>query len=940
MPSLREHILKKIDPKEYFDDQIAQISWRGESDVTVVCPFHQDSSPSFTISPTSGAFYCHGCNTRGNSIISFHCQLYDMEPQKTILQLYDEYVRPIIHRREIRKNKAKLKRTPTAKKYLKTRMISESVIREEKLGFTGRHIFIPIFNEFGICINAKMVDPLAKKRGGEKMYNYKRRGEPRSFGASPILYPMHVLLENDDLFICEGEWDTLALLSQGVPAITGTSGSESWPSEYNMYFRGKKVTFVYDNDDAGNRGREKAARNLEGTATEIRFLDVPQEVGKDVTDWIRDREDMRFPEAWQEVQNDARTVSKGSEGGKSPSEPLLSLSGASEAHHFGTELEIPALVAGKATAPYILPESYEINCRGDCEDCPVSFSGGKLEKTIDPEDPDILGLIDVPKSSIRSVLLGKAGVPKSSGRCDGDIKIKSMFNVEHLVLTPTLDSSGPYVMRSGYLVGHGTIPNRPYNFTGLSVPHPKDQRVVHFLHKKKPLQTEIESFHMTTEVKKELEVFRPNNLNLMAHLMNMAEWQSRHITKIKERPDLHIAVDLVFHSVPSFYFNNEYIHRGMLDALIIGDTRCGKGYVTERLAKFYGVGEVASGENCTFAGLVGGLQQVGKQWIVTWGLIPLNNERLVVIDEASALSEEEFGHMSRVRSEGVAEISKIVKEQTQANTRLIWLSNPRSGKPLRSYNTGVEAIKELIKNSEDISRFDFALSVATDEVSSEIINMIQDKEDLEDKGRFPNHLCRQLIIWAWSRSPDQVVFRKRAVNDILKESIEFGKRYSSEIPLVQGENIRVKISKIAAAAAARTFSTDKSGEKVIVTPNHVRFAVSFLRMIYGKASMGYDLFSRTSAAASVIVDKREVKKTLETITQNPEVLLSGLLEMHHITKQNLTDFLGDPTLAQILITKLIGLRCLVQEGNAYIKNPRFTTLLKNMRRKNNERDRI
>jgi hypothetical protein len=418
--------------------------------------------------------------------------------------------------------------------------------------------------------------------------------------------------------------------------------------------------------------------------------------------------------------------------------------------------------------------------------------------------------------------------------------------------------------------------------------------------------------------------------------MNMAEWQSRHITKIKERPDLHIAIDLVFHSVPSFYFNNEYIHRGMLDALIIGDTRCGKGYVTERLSKFYGVGEVASGENCTFAGLVGGLQQVGKQWIVTWGLIPLNNERLVIIDEASALSEEEFGHMSRVRSEGVAEISKIVKEQTQANTRLVWLSNPRSGRPLRSYNTGVEAIKELIRNNEDISRFDFALTVATDEVSSEVINTLQEVEDLDDKGRFPNHLCRQLIIWAWSRSPDQIVFRKRAVNEVLKESIAFGKRYSSEIPLVQGENIRVKIAKIAAAVAARTFSTDKSGERIIVAPHHVKFATSFLRMIYGKSSMGYDLFSKTSAAASVIVDKREVKKTLRTISQNPSVLISGLLEMHHITKQNLTDFLGDPTLAQILITKLIGLRCLVQEGNAYIKNPRFTTLLKNMRSKKDE----
>jgi hypothetical protein len=88
--------------------------------------------------------------------------------------------------------------------------------------------------------------------------------------------------------------------------------------------------------------------------------------------------------------------------------------------------------------------------------------------------------------------------------------------------------------------------------------------------------------------------------------------------------------------------------RGWMELLVVGDTRTGKSEAATRLTQFYGAGEVVSCESASFAGILGGLQQFGanKEWAVTWGAIPINDRRLVVLDEISGLSPEDIGAMS------------------------------------------------------------------------------------------------------------------------------------------------------------------------------------------------------------------------------------------------------------------------------------------------------
>jgi len=834
--------------------------------------------------------------------------------------------------------------TPSALKYLTgSRHLSLEVIETYKLGFNGERFVIPIPNEFGLIVNAKLYDP-NPKGSMPKMLNYSLPDaeEPRKFGSPPTLFPFSVIQTMQDsvsdeltLMIVEGEWDALALLSVGVPSITSTAGAKSWPLGVEDRFTGLHACICYDNDEEGERCYRKPLAAIRKNVRSCKRLKVPRKWGKDATDWIRNQPSMRKREAWNKRINSAKSILENPDSALPTDEVVeLTLQDSSLAKWYKKPMRVKALVTGKDSSPYFVPKQYRVACSHSCGLCPLKELGQEYRTCkIAPDDPIVLKLIDIPEERQAKLLLNHAGFGHAKPECQVKLEVIETQNIERLLVIPTLDSSnGEYSIRSVYYSGHGISSNRSYSFTGRSMSHPKDQHSTCLFDSAMPVQDAIDTFELTPELFADLKRFRPKKEDLLDHLFEIAEWQSTHITHIKRRPDLHIAVDLVFHSVSAFEFNGEPVKRGMLDVLILGDTRCGKGYVSEGLVKYYGLGEIASGENCSFAGLVGGVQQAGNRWLVTWGIIPLNNNRLVVIDEASALSRQEIGRMSRVRSEGVAEIVKIVREATQANTRLLWCANPRSGQPLATYGSGAEAIKELVGSNEDISRFDYALTVASSEVPSSVINVIRSPDDTEyiEPDQFNRSLCKSLVLWAWSRSPEQVKFTPSATKSIIESAIALGASYSATIPLVQSENIRVKLAKISAAVAARTFSSDKTGERLIVTSRHVRCACQILDLFYTKESMRYHEYSDAAYEASTMGDTAHIVDTFDSLGKDKTHLIDGMLALQDVTIDAIADYVGDTFAARAIISELVKAKCLMrQERNLYRKNPAFVEWLRN-----------
>jgi len=303
------------------------------------------------------------------------------------------------------------------------------------------------------------------------------------------------------------------------------------------------------------------------------------------------------------------------------------------------------------------------------------------------------------------------------------------------------------------------------------------------------------------------------------------------------------------------------LRRGWAEGFILGDSGQGKTEMSLCLLNHYGVGDRVQGEGSSTAGLIGGLERLGDRWILVWGRIPQMDRRLLIIDEFSGVSADDVAKLSDIRSTGIAEITKIRTERASARTRLIMMSNTRDGQPLGSYNTGAEALKEVFGHAEDVRRLDFAMCVASNEVDVETLNVSSQKSE----HIYTTDLCRNLVLWAWSRTADQVIISQGVEDIILKYAAELSERYSAYIPLIEPADTRVKLARLSVACACRCYSADDKGN-VIVKPEHVEFVHGFLRSCYDSPFMAYDLYSERSrsetdiAEAELVAAVREFQK--------------------------------------------------------------------------------
>ena len=343
------------------------------------------------------------------------------------------------------------------------------------------------------------------------------------------------------------------------------------------------------------------------------------------------------------------------------------------------------------------------------------------------------------------------------------------------------------------------------------------------------------------------------------------------VFRIYERRDLLLTADLVFHSCLQFDFQGERIVRGWMEALIIGDSRTGKTTVVNRMVRHYRAGEFGTGENTSLAGLVGGLHQVGTTWALQWGKIPLNDRRLYVTDEAGNLPLESIARMSSMRSSGVAELTKIHTERTHARTRQIWISNPRSPQPLSSFAQGVTAVKELIGAPEDIARFDLVCTAASGDVMLSTINASREAEEPQT---FTSLLCHHRVMWAWSREPEHIQWMPNAEAEVLRLATEQGQKYkyTTEIPLVEPNEQRIKLARLAIGVALLFVSTG-DGENVLVYPHHVQFAAAFLERLYNKPSLNFAEYAAAKHRTFEITNPERVRVLVDAHAPAARLLL-------------------------------------------------------------------
>jgi DNA primase len=334
-----DELLERIDIVTLIESYV-KLKKQGRNFVAC-CPFHNEKTPSFSVSAEKQMFYCFGCGAGGNalSFLMDYERLHFVEAVEDLARRLgiavprtqsQEQTTPDISDHEALALAAtfyqtQLKKHPKAQEavhYLKSRGVSGKTAKHFGLGFsppgwnnllnsthspeirsswnkTGliitnqqaktydrfRHrIMFPIRNRRGqvVGFGGRTIDPNDKPK-------YLNSAESSVFHKSQTLYGLYELTQqqrrSDVILIVEGYMDVIMLAEHGISNAVATLGTATTPDHIQILLRlTKKIIFCFDGDKAG---RAAAWRALTAGLsklrddTEVRFLFLPDDEDPD-----------------------------------------------------------------------------------------------------------------------------------------------------------------------------------------------------------------------------------------------------------------------------------------------------------------------------------------------------------------------------------------------------------------------------------------------------------------------------------------------------------------------------------------------------------------------------------------------------------------------------------------------------------------------------------
>lgn len=279
-----------------------------------VCPFHNEKTPSFTVSPAKGIYKCFGCQKGGHSVdfIMNHEQLSYPEALKYLANKYNIYIEEkeatpedlqISNEREsllavssfAQKHFTEtLYNTDEGKSiglsYFRERGFREDIIAKFNLGFSSEkrtaltdsakqagfkeeyvvktgltikgergnfdrfsgRVMFPIHNASGrvIAFGGRIL------RTDKKVAKYVNSPESDIYHKSNVLYGLYfskkAIITEDNCLLVEGYTDVISLHQAGIENVVASSGTALTIEQIRLISRfTKNITILYDGDNAG-----------------------------------------------------------------------------------------------------------------------------------------------------------------------------------------------------------------------------------------------------------------------------------------------------------------------------------------------------------------------------------------------------------------------------------------------------------------------------------------------------------------------------------------------------------------------------------------------------------------------------------------------------------------------------------------------------------------
>jgi len=344
-------------PQSFIDDLIARadivevinarvpLKKKGR-EYTACCPFHNEKTPSFTVSEIKQFYHCFGCGAHGTAI-GFLMEYEHLDFVDAIETLAAEYHIEVpredapattSHARDDKQPlydvleqasqlyQQQLRNSERAIEYLKRRGLSGEIARRYKLGYVPEGWNFLLDNMESNASNIKYLKAagMLVEKSPSKSYDrfrdrimfpiLDRRGRTIAFGGriiddgepkylnspeTPIFHKGYELygfyearqtLRNlQRIVVVEGYMDVVALAQNGIEYAVASLGTATTKDQIQKLFRSvHQVIFCYDGDQAGQKAAWRALENtlpILRDGLEARFLFLPD--GEDPDSMVR-----------------------------------------------------------------------------------------------------------------------------------------------------------------------------------------------------------------------------------------------------------------------------------------------------------------------------------------------------------------------------------------------------------------------------------------------------------------------------------------------------------------------------------------------------------------------------------------------------------------------------------------------------------------------------
>ena len=957
MTDINTTIENAIDKEEFYREYFPDAVFDFEGRVKVTCPFHDDKTPSLSLSIDKGN-KCFGCGKKFSGPIGFY-QLWMSRDNKrcsftnAAKKLYSRYIRPVIDNRRVDKWHQALLTNMKARQVLESRAINEFGIRKFLLGWDEdeERFTLPITNEQGwvtdirkiktkeyISANAKRKIIKNLPYDWETAKQKKERGEI-THGQGGRVFPV-TNCDKAVIFLCEGEFDAIVLIMNGFNAVT-TGGCQVSKKHYKL-FKNKQVVLCLDNDEAGRSAAQILLRELHNIAKRVTDVVIPIE-GGDVTDFFTSG---RTKEDFQKLVDNA-TVRDTVE----PTKPELPASGSEvvslhsieDMHNpfnYGKRAVLNARLVAEKDTRFSIATQYELRCPTDrgkvCTHCPMLEQGGEHYGRLDPTSPMFLSMLGVSDKVIRNEIVNDFGAP---------VNCTSLKMEATEVLSVRMGKVAPQIKRKETrrdknqqevltLCGELEL-NSDYSLEGAITKDPNTQSTIFVVDKATPLDTAFGSSYAPEKERAEqlIEKFSPEEDTVESILERHSELNeilAKNVTNIYGREELHTAINLTFHSPLHLKWEpNGKVINSYMETAIIGDTNTGKNAVLDSLCEYYKAGLVVDSASTTRAGLLGAFDEKGY---FGWGAYVQQHGKLLGLNEGSNLKE--VMETMRCIREGKADYFKAAGSmQTVCKTRCIILANDPHGH-LSSHPYPILSLPALFPHEADISRFTYACFLRGEDTPLDIVNKAKPPRI---KTEITQQDFQDVLSFAWSIPHEKIKFTKDAIQEIYAQATRMSKKYSATIPLIQSSIARNNIAAITAALANQLFNYDVKLGAVRVSKAFVKAAVHLMESHYDSPACQYDVYSEQERSRSVITEEKAIvaifDKERTRLGGNLINCLRNILSSKSVDYDYLSDnFMSLESSSAVRLTlKILTInRCVTRDGKLAYKTLAFTKLIKKL----------